>query len=33
MFIALPYPVPVLIALSCIVSYQFTHIKPVAGQY
>ena len=29
MFISLHYPGPILIALSCIMSYQFTHIKPV----
>jgi len=32
-FLALPYPVPILIALSCIMSYQFMHIQPVAGHY
>ena len=32
-FIALPFLGPVLIALSCIVSYQFKSIMPVAGHY
>ena len=31
--IALPYPVPILIPQSCIMSYKFTHSKPVAGHY
>ena len=32
-FIALTYPGPIRIVLSCVVSYQFMNIKPVAGHY